>query len=172
MSFCLSICSSVCREKKALIITFEPPETGFSYYKWVFLVAKTFCLHHQFWPPDLDLDTDYPPSFTTLTLSRTFQLNGIEHSCYTWPFIVAKPFYWWQKFCLDFWPTFEKILNIGHIFSTKRDRTSISHNVIFFREVLSAYIKMCDPTIRSWCFTFLLLENINLGHNFMKKKKW
>ena len=39
-----------------LAISFEPKEIGLSYYRYLFLVARPFCLYQQFWPCDLYLD--------------------------------------------------------------------------------------------------------------------
>ena len=65
-----------------------------------------------------------------LTLAITFEPEEIGLSYFTCLFLMARPFCWKQNFLprdldLDFWPTFEKKLNLDHNFWTKSERALI-----------------------------------------------
>ena len=70
-----------------------------------------------------------------LTLAITFEPKEIRLSYYTCWFLVTRPFCLYQKnwpcdLDLDFWPTFEKKLNLGYNFWTKRDEAFILHMLV------------------------------------------
>ena len=70
-----------------------------------------------------------------LTLAITFEPRGIRLSCYRHAFLATRPFCPYQKFLpcdldLDFWPTFEKKLNLGYNLWTKRDKAFILHMLV------------------------------------------
>ena len=70
-----------------------------------------------------------------LTLVITFEPKEIGLSYFTCVFLMTRPFcrcqsFWLRNLDLDFWPTFEKKLNLGNNFWTKRDRAFIFHMCI------------------------------------------
>ena len=117
----------------------------------------------------LTLTFDY--FWKNLTLAITFEPKEKGLSYFTCVFLVARPFcqyqnFWLRDLDLDF--LFEKKLNLGSNFSTKRDRAFIFHMCIscgktFLLETIFFYLVTLAMTFD------LLWKKLNLDHNFWTK---
>ena len=71
-----------------LVITYEPWETGLSYFTCEFLVTRPFTSHHNIWPSDLEFEV-WPTFKKTLTLVITYEPWEIRLSHLTGVFLVT-----------------------------------------------------------------------------------
>ena len=130
MSVCLSVCLSVRPSVQSKHSLLTKGDRALILHKCI-PCDKTFLSIPKFltlWP--------WPWLLTyfwkNLTLAITFEPKEVGLSYFTFVFLVARPFCWNQNFLphdldLDFWPTFEKKLNLDHNFWTKSDRALILH---------------------------------------------
>ena len=113
-------------------------------------------------------------SRVNLTLAITFELKEIRHSYSIWGFFVTRPFCPYQKFWpfdldLDFWPTFEKELNLDYNFWTKRNKAFKLHMWVPCDKIFLSIPKCLTLWPWPWLLTYFK-KNLILAITFEPKE--